>query len=130
MIKKLIICISIFVTQTSLQAERLNVTLGINTLNTNALTATGTYIFVGNQQYVYRSSNNGSNWQQVYNLNALALASNVNYIYMGYENGVGRSTNYGDNWSGAGLNQWTNALLTNGSFVYAGCFWPIPGGST
>ncbi len=112
------------------KADWVNVTHEINNLNINALTATGIYIFAGNDQYVYRSSNNGDNWQQIYNLKALALASNGSYIYRGYENGYNYSTNYGANWLFAGLNQWTLSLLTNGNYVYAGCFWPIPGSST
>ena len=113
-----------------IQADWVNVTNGINNLNINALTATGSYIFAGNDQFVYRSSNNGDNWQQIYNLPGRALASFGSYIYMGYNNGVGRSTNYGTNWSYAGLNQWTLCLLSNGNNIYAGCFWPVPGGST
>lgn len=114
----------------NIRADWVNVSNGINNLTINALTATGTYIFAGNQQYVYRSSNNGGNWQIVFNLKALALASNGNYVFMSYENGVGRSTDYGNNWSAAGLNKWTNALLVNGNYVYAGCYYPIPGGNT
>lgn len=128
--RKFILIIYFFLFSFSLKADWVNVTNEIINLNINALTGTGSYIFAGNNQYIYRSSNNGDNWQQIYNLKALALASNGNYIFHGYENGVGRSTNYGNNWSYAGLNQWTLSLLTNGNYVYAGCFWPIPGGST
>jgi hypothetical protein len=114
----------------AVKADWVNVTHEITNLNINYLTATGNYIFAGNDRYIYRSSNNGNNWQQTYNLKALALASNGSFIYHGYEGGVGRSTNYGINWSYAGLNQWTLCLLSNNNYVYAGCFWPIPGGST
>lgn len=112
------------------KADWVNVTNEINNLNINALTATDGYIFAGNDQYTYRSSNNGNNWQQIYNLSSLALASNGSYIYRGYQNGYNYSTNYGTNWLFAGLNLKTLSLLANGNYVYAGCSWPVPGSST
>ncbi len=112
------------------KADWVNVTNEINNLNINALTATDGFIFAGNDQYTYRSSNNGNNWQQIYNLSSLALASNGSYIYRGYQNGYNYSTNYGANWLFAGLNLKTLSLLANGNYVYAGCSWPIPGSST
>jgi hypothetical protein len=113
-----------------LKADWVNVSNEINNLNINALTATDGYIFAGNDQYTYRSSNNGNNWQQIYNLSSLALASNGSYIYRGYQNGYNYSTNYGANWLFAGLNLKTISLLANGNYVYAGCSWPVPGSST
>lgn len=112
------------------RSDWVNVTNEINNLNINALTATDGYIFAGNDQYTYRSSNNGNNWQQIYNLSSLALASNGSYIYRGYQNGYNYSTNYGANWLFAGLNLKTLSLFANGSNVYAGCSWPVPGSST
>ncbi len=113
-----------------LRSDWVNVTNEINNLNINALTATDGYIFAGNDQYTYRSSNNGSNWQQIYNLSSLALASNGSYLYRGYQNGYNYSTNYGANWLFAGLNLKTLSLLANGNYVFAGCSWPVPGSST
>jgi len=127
-IKSIILFIIIFVH--ILKADWVNVTNEINNLNINALTATDGFIFAGNDQYTYRSSNNGNNWQQIYNLSSLALASNGSYIYRGYQNGYNYSTNYGADWLFAGLNLKTLSLYASGNYVYAGCSWPVPGSST
>ena len=122
--------ILLFFFSVTLRADWVNVTNEINNLNIKALTATDGYIFAGNDQFTYRSSNNGNNWEQIYNLPSLCLSSNGNYIYRGYQNGYNYSTNYGVNWLFAGLNLKTISLFANGSNFYAGCSWPIPGSST
>src|SRR5436305_1763077 len=97
----------------SAQADWVNISNEIVNLDINALTATGPYIFAGNDQYVYRSSNNGSNWQQIYNLPALALASKGSYIFRGYQNGYNYSTDYGATWLFAGFNQWVKTIIVD-----------------
>lgn len=128
--KKFISLLIFLILISTAKSDWVNVTNGINNLNINALTATGNYIFAGNDQYIYRSSNNGNNWQQIYNLPSLSLAASGSIIFSGYQNGLLKSTNYGSNWGSGNLNQWTLCLLANSSNIYAGCFWAIPGGST
>lgn len=108
----------------SSKADWVNISGGIGNLNVNAITGTGGFVFAGNDNRVYRSSNNGNNWTEIYGQSALALATNGTNIYRGYSNGFNYTTNLGSNWVFGNLTQWTTELLATGSTVYAGCFYP------
>lgn len=107
-----------------LKADWVNVSSGIGNLNVNSITGVGGFIFAGNDNRVYRSSNNGNNWVEIYGQSALALATNGTNVYRGYSNGFNYTTNLGSNWVFGNLTQWTTEILANGSTVYAGCFYP------
>lgn len=108
----------------SSKADWVNISGGIGNLNVNAITGAGGFVFAGNDNRVYRSSNNGNNWIEIYGQSALALATNGTNIYRGYSNGFNYTTNLGSNWVFGNLTQWTTELLATGSTVYAGCFYP------
>ena len=98
---------------------------------------TGGIIFLGTDGGVYRSTNNGSNWNQVNNglantsVNSLAINSS-NYIFAGTEGGVYYSIRNGDDWDSITHDLPTNSiksLAINSSERYLcwnleGCFIP------
>ncbi|HWA06395.1 MAG TPA: T9SS type A sorting domain-containing protein [Ignavibacteria bacterium] len=128
MIKKYTIVLLFFSIITNdplpVRADWVNISGGIGNLNVNAITGAGGFVFAGNDNRVYRSSNNGNNWIEIYGQSALALATNGTNVYRGYSNGFNYTTNLGSNWVFGNLTQWTTELLATGSTVYAGCFYP------
>jgi hypothetical protein len=91
--------------------------------NVNALTTTsaGT-VLAGTMNGIYRSTNFGANWMQVFNLYAFSFAKNGSTLYAGTSHGVYRSTNDGASWTpinnGMGFT-WVYAMaaIPNGSGV-------------
>lgn len=86
-----------------------------------SLATNGTYIFAGTD-YVYRSSNNGTNWIQTSLTTPFisALLTLNNNIYAG-ANAVFRSTNNGTNWIQTSLyNQGIMSFAAIGNFIFAG----------
>jgi photosystem II stability/assembly factor-like uncharacterized protein len=74
-------------------------------VNTLATTAAGT-VLAGTMNGIYRSTNFGGTWTQVFNLFAFAFAQNGSTLYAGTSNGVYRSNNDGASWTpiNTGLN--------------------------
>lgn len=118
--------ILVLILTVDLYADWVNVLYNIPIVNT--LTATGNYVFAGTNVTfqgggVYRSSNNGYSWELVHFSTTLSLSSSSNYIYRGYQNGFSYSSNYGTDWIIPGGNsRWILSLLSDGNFVYQGCF--------
>lgn len=128
MIKKFFIVTFVLLNSANINSDWVQVSSGITQLNINDLTASGNYIFAGTNVTVsgggvFRSSNNGNSWEQVYFTTTLSLASFDNFIYRGYQNGFSYSSNYGSNWvTPGGASRWITALLADANFVYSGCF--------
>ncbi len=85
-------------------------------------------LLIGTDSYgIYRSTNNGDNWNQVNkglkSLNVERLKIDGNNILAGTSDGVYISTDYGDNWiaKNKGIeNKEIYCLETNGNYIYAG----------
>jgi hypothetical protein len=95
----------------------------------SSLIITGNDVFAGdwNDCNVFRSTDNGSNWAQIFlggstTNPVLCLAVNGNNFFAGTDNGgVLRSTNNGLNWAWTSLiNISVLALTTNGNYIFAG----------
>jgi len=91
--------------------------------NVNAMTTTsaGT-VLAGTMNGIYRSTNFGASWSQVFNLYGFSFAKNGSTLYAGTGNGVYRSTNDGASWTpiNTGLNfSWiySVAAIPNGPGV-------------
>jgi len=56
-------------------------------------------VFAGTMNGIYRSTNFGSSWTQVFNLYGFSFALNGSTLYAGTSNGVYRSTNDGASWT-------------------------------
>jgi len=127
--KYIIITLFILIT-VSVKSDWIQVSNGITQLNINDLTVSGNYILAGTNVTVtgggvFRSSNNGNSWEQVYFTTTLSLASFDSFVYRGYQNGFSYSSNYGTNWiTPGGASRWITALLADGNYVYSGCFTP------
>jgi len=69
---------------------------------------------------LYKSSNNGVNWDSVSSVSAYTLVSNGNNLYSCDYTGIFFSTNNGINWNNIGL-QYADLILINGTNIFAGC---------
>lgn len=90
----------------------------------------GTDVFAGSQNGIYKSSNNGTNWTQVFNYNKYfsSIAKSENNLFAGCNTnypssygGIFKSTDNGTNWtlSIGGLNVISLAVKQN--YIFAGC---------
>jgi len=126
----IIICFTLLLISDNVKSDWIQVSNGITQLNINDLAVTGNYIFAGTNVTVtgggvFRSSNNGNSWEQVYFTTTLSLASFDSFVYRGYQNGFSYSSNYGTNWiTPGGASRWITAILADGNSVYSGCFTP------
>lgn len=124
----IVICLTLLLINESVKSDWVQVSSGITQLNINDLTTTSNYIFAATNVTVsgggvFRSSNNGNSWEQVYFTTTLSLASFDSFVYRGYQNGFSYSSNYGTNWiTPGGASRWITALLADGNYVYSGCF--------
>jgi hypothetical protein len=79
---------------------------------------------LGNHTYLYRSTNNGDNWQlttfPLISVNSIAINGNI--VYAGTQNnGVYISTNSGESWSQTSLTgQSVSSIVLAGDYVIAG----------
>lgn len=116
----------------SVKSDWIQVSNGITQLNINDLTVAGNYIFAGTNVTVtgggvFRSSNNGNSWEQVYFTTTLSLASFDSFVYRGYQNGFSYSSNYGSNWiTPGGASKWINSMIALNGNVYIGVFTSSP----
>jgi hypothetical protein len=132
MIRNIFIITIFILVSTSAKSDWVQVSNGITQLNINDLTVSGNYIFAATNVTVsgggiFRSSDNGNSWEQVYFTTTLSLASSGNYIYRGYQNGFSYSSNYGSNWiTPSGTSKWINSILAHNDLVYIGVFTTTP----
>lgn len=92
-----------------------------------ALALNDTYLFAGTEAGVFRSTNNGQNWNQVNSglgnhiVNTLVL--NANNIIVGTNGGIYLSTNNGINWipknEGFSVIPVVNSLIITNNNIYA-----------
>jgi len=90
-----------------------------------SLCVSGTEIYTGTAYGLFKSTNNGANWQQTSlnsNLTALSIAPSGSNILAGtYTGGIHVSTNGGTNWMQSSLtNKVTRSFLSSGGITFAG----------
>jgi len=92
----------------------------------NCVRSEGSYVYVGSDSGIYRSTNSGDSWMRVpfttYNEAVNKIAINGNNIFAGTNNGIYLSTNYGINWisrnQGLDSNSVVNSVFINNGFVF------------
>ena len=68
------------------------------TITFNAVAAFGNYAFAGNNNFIYKSSNNGINWSPVFSGSCYSIAVNNNLVFAGMYNAILRSSDFGTTW--------------------------------
>jgi photosystem II stability/assembly factor-like uncharacterized protein len=99
-----------------------------NNLSINDLLFSDKYLFAGGENGVYRTSDNGLNWEHMANgfcndVNVYSLKSDSENLYAGTKNGVYRSTNKGESWfpinNGISTKQPFYSLENNNGVLFA-----------
>jgi hypothetical protein len=80
----------------------------------------GNDIYAGTSNYIYKSTNNGLNFDGSGNIGFNSMAANVNTIFGGSLNGVWKSTNNGANWSITSLTYSAQSLAARNNDIIAG----------
>jgi hypothetical protein len=86
----------------------------------------GSYVYVGSDSGIYRSTNSGDSWMRIpfttYNEGVYSIAINGNNVFAGTNNGIYLSTNYGLNWlpknQGLDSNSTVNSVYINNGYVF------------
>src|SRR4030095_6161585 len=107
-------------------AQWMQVSNGMGNITVRALAISGDNIFAGTSgsgvSGVYLSTNNGTNWSQVFYPIIYSLAVNGSYIFAGGV-GVYLSTNNGTNWSNCFKYSYNvYSLAVNGNNIFAGTY--------
>lgn len=97
---------------------------GITNSDVYCFTGTGN-LYAGTYNYgIFRSTNNGINWQQfaLYGEKVMSISADGNCIFAGtWNNGLYRSTNSGLNWSQTSINNsFIFSVAVHDNFVFAG----------
>lgn len=130
LISSLIVLISTFV-----RAQWISVNLDSTQLNVEALATSGNTIFVGTDNGVFLSDNNGATWiasnTGLTNLHIRELGINGATIFAATAGGVFLSLNNGTSWSlaNSGISDpVVNAFAFSGASIFAGTYNSITGG--
>lgn len=122
--KKLIYTLALLLlVQTVSMCQWVNYQIGIDTVgidyNIYSFAANGNNLYAGTGFGIYKSTNDGVNWNKIYNYQASIIAVNDNYIFRDSWSGIFKSSNDGITWvNDPNIGGQTESITTIGPNVY------------